>query len=122
MAKFKLNIKAINAELNDRVEWAINESLDMLKIEIDKNTPEDTKNLLWNTEITKAIHVNNRMAGKIFNDTEYWLYVEYWLWRSFRYNKPKWSIFYIGNGARMFTRAFDKLENKILNLIKLSLK
>jgi hypothetical protein len=49
--------------------------------------------LLWNNKIEKAKQVWDYIIWKVYNETEYWKYVEYWVrWKSFNYHKPKWQI------------------------------
>lgn len=105
--------------LNDRLEKAINKSLETLKNSIDEKTPEDTKTLLGQTRIEQAKQSWNEIIGKVINDnTEYWLYVEYGVKnRAYNYHKPKWSVFYSWIGARMFTRWFDDTKQEIINNI-----
>lgn len=106
-------------DLSKRIEWAVNKSLNTLKIAIDNKTPEDTKTLLWNNKIDFAITILDTTSWKIYNDTPYWLFVEYWVMsKKYNYNKPKWSIFYRWIWARMFTRWFDETKQEILNNIR----
>jgi len=85
---------------------------------VDEKTPESTKTLLWNNKQVKARKLWNNYIWSVENDTEYAVYVEYWVWwKDFNYNKPKWSNFYSWVGARMFTRTQDEEENEVSNII-----
>jgi len=106
-------------KLNDKLKNAINDSLEVLKKSIDDKTPEDTKKLLWQTRTEQAKISWEYIIWKVINDnTEYWVYVEYWVNRDFNYHKPKWSIFYTWTWSRMVTRWFDDTKEKIITNIK----
>ena len=106
-------------KLNDRLEKAINESLETLKKSIDEKTPEDTKTLLGNNDIEKAKQSWNEIKGRVYNETKYWIYVEYGVKnRDYNYHKPKGQIFYTWFWARMFTRWFDETKQEIITNIK----
>ena len=94
------------------------DALIFLKEEIDKKTPEDSKELLGNNQI-EAPHIEgNKLVWSVYNDTPYGVYVEYWVWwRSYNYHKPKWRVFYNWEWARMFTRAMDENSREIANII-----
>ena len=65
----------------------------------------------------------NEVKWKVYNDTEYWIYVEYWVsWKAYNYNKPKWSIFFTWIWDRMFTRSFDEKKKEITKNITNALK
>lgn len=55
----------------------VNEALQLLKTEINKNTPEDTKTLVGNNKILPAVSNGTSVGGAVINDTEYAPYVEY---------------------------------------------
>lgn len=123
----KVNIPKISNEILWSIIWAVNKWLEELKEWVDEKTPEDTKTLLWNNQITQADIVWNTVMWKVFNDTEYAYKVEYWMPRAVNYHKPKWTVFFKSwqykwlAGARMFTRTKDEMEQKIVNDIKKSI-
>ena len=107
------------SKLTGRLKNAINKSLETLKKSIDDKTPEDTKTLLWNNQIKQAEVNWDEVRWKVYNDTEYWIYVEYWIsWKDYNYHKPKGSIFYSWIWDRMFTRWFDETKKQIITNIK----
>ena len=106
-------------QMNSKIAKAINKSLDILVKSIDEKTPEDTLTLLWNNDVKKAHLDWNYIKWSVFNDTKYWLFVEYWVHSSsYNYHKPKWTIFYRWIWARMFTRWYDEVKQEIINNIK----
>ena len=107
--------------IESKIKKSLNEWLEKLKVSIDEKTPEDTKTLLGNNEIEKATTSWDYIVWKVFNETLYWIYVEYWVQsKEYNYNKPKWNIFYVWTWARMFTRWYDETKQEILNNIKKS--
>ena len=106
-------------QMNSKIANAINKSLGVLKKSIDNKTPEDTKTLLWNNDINSAHLDWDMIKWSVYNETPYGIYVEYWVQaRVFKYNKPKWNIFYKWIWARMFTRWFDETKKEIISNIK----
>lgn len=113
---FFANIKKI---VEKKAISSINESLQIIKSEVDANTPEDTGNLVASNKIEEARQEWNRIVWRVVNETEYAKFVEYWVWgKTYKYNKPKWRIFHIWIGARMFTKAFDGTRDTIIKKIK----
>ena len=55
---------------------AANEAADMLKVEIDANTPEDTRSLIGNNRIKRAELQGSIIESDVHNDTPYAIYVE----------------------------------------------
>ena len=90
----------------------------IIKEKVDEKTPEDTKELLWNNLIWPLEQVGTQIGIRVFNKTEYAPYVEYWVWRNFEYNKPKWNIFYKWIWAWMFGRTWQEYKNKFIELTK----
>lgn len=114
----KKEFEDFEKRLNQKLIKVVNDWLKDLKNSIDNKTPEDTKTLLWNNDISEATQIWNTIIWSIFNTTKYWIFVEYWVWwNKYKYNKPKWNIFYKWVWARMFTRWFDEEKPKILNNI-----
>lgn len=121
--KFELNLGKYTKKLKSQlIDW-ISEWQVFLKNQIDSRTPEDTKTLLWNNQISEIIDTWWKILWSVYNDTEYALYVERWLWREFNYHKPKWKVFKIWNWAKMFATTYDldwkEAQNIIINKIKL---
>lgn len=108
-------------KINEILESRVNECLEIVKQEIDKNTPENTKKLLWKNKIEKAKLVWNEIIWKVVNITKYVLYVEKWVWKVFRYNKPKWTIFYKWDWVHMFAKWFDFSQERIKKILSKSL-
>lgn len=103
------------------ISW-INNWLEFLKEKIIEKTPEDTKKLVWSYQ-KKSASINwNIISWKIYNNTPYAYYVEYWVWgKIYKYNKPKWNIFKIWVWARMMTKTKEDNQEEIVNIIKKSL-
>lgn len=110
-----LAFRNIEARMISGAISAIDDALKELKDKIDEGTPEKSGRLVDSTMIDWAFFDGNKVVGKIWNATEYAIYVEYGLGRPFKYRKDRVSrrIFRVGNGARMFTRAFDSLQKKL---------
>ncbi|MGB1278454.1 MAG: HK97 gp10 family phage protein [Vibrio cyclitrophicus] len=72
-----MNAKAQITTTMKQVEEKVNQSVVLLKKEIDANTPEDTLKLIRNNKIIPAKIIGNTVVGSVVNDTEYALYVEY---------------------------------------------
>ena len=116
-----INWKNINDEITQKAIVAVNSSLNDLKVEIDRNTPIDTAELIQNTVITPATIIGQRVSGTVSNDTPYAVYVEYGVQqKTYNYHKYK-QIFFVWVGARMFTRAYDKFAPIITQKIKKAL-
>ena len=130
MAKFKrftLNLGQFIQKKELLIIKAINEALVLIKRRIDEKTPEDTKELVGNNNIIKAEKFWSKIIWKVQNKTGYAIYVEYWRSKiggvpkvgvSFKYNKPKGTIFSEGVGARMFSRTMDEERDFIINLVR----
>lgn len=72
----------------NQVTDAINESINMAKIEIDKNTPVDTGELIASNKVNPAKQDGDIIRGSVSNETEYGVYVEYGvLGRKYNYHK-----------------------------------
>ena len=113
-----INFNDIQKEIDKSITDWINKATKYLKDKVDEKTPEDKKTLLWNNKQVKARKLWNNYIWSVENDTEYAVYVEYWVWwKDFNYNKPKWNNFYSWVGARMFTRTQDEEENEVSNII-----
>lgn len=100
------------------VTKAINESLVEMKDAIDENTPIATGTLKDHTKIRPVTLDGNRLSWAVFNDTPYAPYVEYGVWGQKANYHKNWVVFYVWVGARMFTRAYDKLKDKIIQNIR----
>lgn len=78
------------------------------------NTPEDTGLLEKSNVRTEVIRVWDTFQVEVTNKTPYWKYVEYWVkGNPYRYNKPKWNIFRVWVGARMYNIATFQLQGKL---------
>jgi len=118
------------ATLNNKVERWINRSLEQLEWSIIEKTPEDTWELINNNEIEKAHFEWSSIVWRIVNKTPYAWDVETWFDNSviFNYHKRRWGsrdVYYRWwqdtpglLWARMFTRAFDELQQTIITNIK----
>ena len=72
---------------------------------INDKTPEDTKTLLGNNTRVPTRREWTSVIAEITNNTPYAPHVEYGIrGKKYRYNKPKWTIFYEWVGAWMFRR------------------
>ena len=110
--------EALKKLANNLADW-INDATKFLKWKIEDLTPEDTKTLLWNYKIEPASQKGTIVSWKVFNDTPYAFWVEYWVGgRIFNYNKPKGNIFKIWVWARMMTTAEEQNLPEIVNIIK----
>lgn len=114
----KIELPNLEKQLLSIAKSNMNEALGYVKQEVDNKTPEDTKTLLWNNTIEPIIELDTKIIWVVSNDTEYAPYVEFWVWRSFNYNKPKGTIFHVWDWARMFQRTADDEEVK-LNLTQI---
>lgn len=111
---FEKDLKRIEQGL---IRW-VNEWLVILQQDINSKTPEDTKTLLQGNKVVSATNQWWVIVGQVRNDTEYAAFVEFWVMgKRYQYRKPKWNIFYIWVGARMFTRAANDTQNAIRNTI-----
>lgn len=100
---------------------AINETLVKIQDEVNANTPIDTGDLAQNTKIRPAEIIGNNISGSVYNETEYGKYVEYGVQgKTYNYHKGK-RIFFVGVGARMFTRAYDKMKPTIIKVLRKAL-
>ena len=100
------------------VTRAIDESLVLVKDEVDVNTPIDEGELIAGTKIRPAKRDGDRISGSVYNEVEHGKYVEYGVMgRTYNYHKFK-RVFYVGVGARMFTRAYDRMKPIVLQKIR----
>ena len=116
--------------INSKVMRSINNSLEELKENIIEKTPIDTWELISNNEIEKAHMEWDVIVWRISNKTKYAWNVETWFddTKVFDYHKREWwtrKIYYQAGQetpghlwARMYTRAFDELKDKIVLNIK----
>lgn len=109
----------ITEDVVDRAIEGMNEAIEILKDEADRQTPEDTGTLLyWNT-IIPVERKGNVLEGSLENQTDYALYVEMGVRsKSYNYHKPKGKVFYTWIGARMFTKARDFKKAEVLEHIR----
>jgi hypothetical protein len=100
------------------ISW-INEALRYVKRKIEDKTPEDTKKLVWSYKIQEARQTWNIISWKVYNNTPYAYYVEYWVWgKIYKYNKPKGNIFKLWVWARMITQTKEEETWNITQIIK----
>lgn len=119
MIKFKPDITKLEKTLTKRLETGIKNALELLKNNIDSITPEDTRTLLSNNEISEVVAYNGKVSWKVFNTTPYAIYVEYWVsGKPYTYHKPKWVPFYNGIWNRTFARWIDMTKKEALEIIK----
>lgn len=118
----KLNLKVLDRveeELIARYKEAINAGLEVAKEGIDSRTPEREGELLENNMIAEADEVGGQIKGKVYNTTPYGIFVEKGVkGRVYKYRKPRGFVFYVGHGARMFTRTAKEDKQKILQAIR----
>jgi len=116
--KVNIDSNRLQKELIQNYLRKVNHAVDVLKTEIDRLTPEDTKNLLQNNRVKPAVLIGDKVVGSVYNETDYAFFVEYWVgWNAYNYHKPKGNTFYRGIGNRTFTRSLDTIRqdlNKIL--------
>lgn len=115
-------------DIFDKVLAEIEKQLknDMLKAQdfafnwIKSRTPEDTTKLVNSYQKTPPKITNKDISASVITkDTDYSLYVEYWVKnKRYKYNKPKWTIFREWVGARMFQLTKEQDGEKIYNLLK----
>lgn len=115
--KVKVNIDwdKIKKKNTENMKKRLDKFSDILIKKIDEKTPEDTKTLIQNNQKSEIIEHNWKLYQKVFNDTEYAIYVEYWVWKIFNYKKNK-KIFYTWNWVWMFARSKKELEWKFKKL------
>jgi len=116
--KVNINTNAILRNQKAKMIKKLDKYTDVVKKKIDEKTPEDTKELLWNTQRSEVIENGNKLYSRVFNNTEYAPYVEYWVWREFKYNKPKGKIFFTWIWAGMFWRTWQEVKDKFYQLSK----
>ena len=117
------NLKSFVRSVPTRLKKGANKALDVLKEDINTNTPEDSKTLVRANKIKKASNIGSKVIWSVYNDTEYGKYVEYWVQgRTFNYHKPKWKIFKTGVGANMYQWAVKNKWKEINKIIRESLK
>lgn len=116
-----INWNAIENAIIKNATEAINQVLVKVQDEVNQNTPIDTGDLAQNTKIRPAEIVGGRISGSVYNETDYAKYVEYGVGgKTYNYHKAK-RIFYVGVGARMFTRAYDKMKATIIKTLQKAL-
>lgn len=99
----------------DIVTSNMEEDLQILKKDTDKNTPEDTRRLIGNNKIEHPKRVGGKIIGRLYNETHYAYWVEIGVGlKQYNYHKPKGKVFYRGVGARMFTKAYEKNKKNFL--------
>lgn len=116
--KIKLDAGAIAQEYTRRaIKW-VNRALPILLQELKNLTPEDTKEMLDSYVVEKAQYDGGRVVWVIGNTAGHAIYVEFGRrWVKFWYHKPKWSLFYVWEGNRTFTRAVDNKREEITKII-----
>ncbi len=126
MSNFNLDIDVqifdwILADVQKKIEGklikAIREWLNILLLELKKNTPEDTKEMLRSYKVIDVQKRGDTYVGVIGNSADHAIYVEYWQDRIFNYHKPKWSVFYRGVWNRTFQRSLLSVQDKIYKLV-----
>lgn len=117
---FRINIdtNAILRNQKAKMKNKLDKFTDIVLDKINEKTPEDTKELLWNNQRSEIIENGDKLYSRVFNDTEYAPYVEYWVWREFKYNKPKWKIFFTWIWAWMYWRTWKEVKDKFYQLTK----
>lgn len=111
----------LDLDLTSAIVDGVNESLDMMKTSVDEKTPEDEKELLSKNKITPAQINGTVVIWIVSNDADHSIYVEFGrnkLWKTNKYHKPKWSVFYTGIGARMYARTKLEKENEAKAIIQ----
>lgn len=100
----------ISRALDQQLRLALDKAIRFSKEKIEEKTPEDTKKLVWDYELTALQVVWDVYSRKVINRTPYAFYVEFGVRSAiYAYNKPKGTIFKIWVGARMMT--LTKEEN-----------
>lgn len=111
------------SDLIKRLKNNLNKTLEFVRSEAEDRTPEDKKVLVKNFEIEPAIETWSKIVWKVKNDTPYAFFVEFWTKRAKKYNKPKWSVFFLSwqhkwlAWARMLTRSVDENRSEISKLL-----
>lgn len=118
----KLNLGILDKIKEDFIDkWvaAIGEGLQVAKEGVDSRTPEREGELLEATQIREPEEKNNRITGSVYNDAPHNFIVEKGVkGRVYKYRKPRGFIFYVGHGARMFTRTARDDKREILKAIR----
>lgn len=112
MAKQRIDLGRIKARVHLQAEAAINAYITEAKALADANTPEKSGELIKNNVVEPAKIEGGRIVARLVNSTPYALFVEYGLGRAFKYHK-RGSVFFVGIGARMFTKARDAIAMRI---------
>lgn len=109
----KFNLEAVIPNILKKVAQEV-------KAEVDSLTPEDTLELVGNNQISEVSKQWDTQSIRIYNPTPYAVHVEYGArdGRKFGYHKPKGSLFYVGNGARMYGRTKEKMKDTIPQMIE----
>lgn len=120
---FKITIWNTKQLLEDEIIKRMDEANKYLLEKIKEETPEDTFKLQNSHTIEPTRKEWSKIIWTISNDTEYAVYVEYWLGKKYNYYKNWWrrkwgSPFKTGDWARMFSKSYDSQENidKIQNI------
>lgn len=116
--RIEIDVNSLLKQQKSKMIKKLDKFTDIVKQKIDEKTPEDTKVLLWNNERSEVIDYWDKLHSRVFNDTEYAPYIEYWVWREFKYNKPKGNIFYEWNWAWMYWRTRKEVKNDFYKLSK----
>lgn len=118
--KLRLEIlDRIEEDFMSRGEEGINAGLEVAKEGIDSRTPEKEGELLEANQIQEAEEKDGRISGTVYNDAPHNIIVEKGVkGRIYKYRKPRGFVFYVGHGARMFTRTAKEDKQKILQAIR----
>lgn len=113
----KIDMKKITEKIRIWAKNAINSALPTLKKWIEDRTPEDTKTLVSSYQVKEA--TTSDTQGIISTSVNYAKYVEYWVWRVYNYQKPRWNKgWYRWNGARMFVIWYENTRQAIIQKLK----
>lgn len=114
---FNINIDFQAIRKGQIEEWKkqLDKFADRVVKKVRENTPEDKMNLVKAINKTEQVFSWSKIMQQV-KDTawlKYTPFVEYWVWwREFRYNKPKWNIFFVWVWAAMFRKWYAEMKDK----------
>lgn len=110
--KVEINTDEILRVSFDEARSFLKDKAQVVKEWVDSLTPEREKVLLKNNKISDVVRNWLRFSIKVYNETLYAIFVEYWvMWKIYNYHKPAWKIFFSWIWAAMFRKTWFKYKD-----------
>ena len=111
-------LEGMQKRIEGRIIKAIREGLNILLLELKKNTPEDTKEMLNSYKVVDVVKQWDVFVGVIGNKAWHALIVELGVsGRVYNYHKPKGTTFYRWVGNKTFERSLLSVQDRIYKLV-----